>query len=111
MIKLKALRQILKACADDTRLRILNILNHKELTVKELCGVLNISQPTISKHLSRLRLLKIVNDKRAGNLVYYSLNKNHDSLQGKISSFIVSQFSDITAFKKDKEAMRDLKKR
>ena len=52
-MNLKTLRQILKACADDTRLRILNILKEKELTVKEICATLKISQPMISKHLTR----------------------------------------------------------
>jgi len=110
-MNLKTLRQILKACADDTRLRILNILSSKELTVKDICTVLGVSQPNISKHLSRLRLLKVVKDKRVGNQVYYSLNKSIDTFQGQIASFIVSRFKAVAVFKKDKEALRKLEKR
>jgi ArsR family transcriptional regulator len=110
-MNLKSLRQILKACADDTRLRIIHILKKDVLTVKDICEILNVSQPTISKHLAKLRLLKVVADKRIGNLVYYSLNKATNSFQGQIASFIVSQFSDVSAFKKDKEEMRKLRRK
>lgn len=108
---LKALRLIFKGCAEDTRLRILNILQGTAVTVKDLCKVLNVSQPSISKHLSKLRLLRMVSDRRVGNLVYYNLNMALDALQGKIVSFIILQFSDIEVFKKDKEAIRKLRRK
>lgn len=105
-MNLKSLRQIFKVCADDTRLRIVSLLEGKELTVKEICFILKANQPTISKHLSSLRLLKVVIDRRVGNLVYYSLNKDTKSPEGKIVSFILSHFHDVPVFKKDKEALR-----
>lgn len=107
-ITLKALRQTLKACSDDTRLRILNVLQDAAVTVNDLCRVLHISQSTISKHLSKLRLLRMVGDKRVGNRVYYSLNSARDTLQGKVTSFITFQFSDVSVFRKDREAMQKL---
>ena len=105
-MKVKTLRQIFKGCADDTRLRIINLLDGKALTVKTICSVLKLNQPTISKHLTRLRLLKLVIDKREGNLVYYRLNKNAHSIQDQVTSFITSQFHDLETFKKDKEAIQ-----
>lgn len=104
-MSLKTLRQIFKSCGDDTRLRILNLLKGRELPVTKICSSLNISQPTISKHLARLRLLRIVIDRREGNSVYYRLNTNVDSPQGKIVTFIVSQFQDLQTFKRDKEVI------
>ena len=108
---LKNLRQVLKGCADDTRLRILSILFHNQLTVKEICKVLNISQTSVSKHLSRLRLLKMVIDKRDGNLMYYSFNKHSDNFQNKIVVFVVSQFSDLKIFQHDRESLRKLRRK
>ncbi|MBL7131919.1 MAG: winged helix-turn-helix transcriptional regulator [Candidatus Omnitrophica bacterium] len=106
---LKRLRQVLKGCADDTRLRILNILRDEQLTVKDICKVLSVSQTSISKHLSKLRLLKIVADRRAGNLVYYSLDTLSDTFQNKIVIFIILQFPDVKIFKKDKETLRKMR--
>lgn len=91
-MNLRKLRQILKVLGDDTRLRIINILNRRELTVKDICNILKISQPAISKHLFRLRLLKVVLDKREGNFVYYRLNTASD--EGEIVKFLVTKDSD-----------------
>lgn len=109
-VALKSLRQIFKACSDDTRLRIINILAEKELTVKDICTVLKVRQPTVSKHLMRLRLLKLVFDQRKGNLVFYRLNKNPDFPQCRITDFIVSQFRATETFASDKMATRRTKR-
>ena len=106
---LKTLRQIFKACAEDTRLRILSILQGRELAVKEICSVLKANQPAISKHLATLRLMGIVVDKRRRNQVYYSLNQDQDSAQSRVLGFIFSHFHDIEAFKSDKELMKHIK--
>lgn len=100
---LKTLRQIFKSCGDDTRLRIINIIGDTELTVKDICCLLDINQPTVSKHLTRLRLVKVVVDRREGNLVYYSLNKNKETPQGKVNSFINKEFASVELFLKDKK--------
>ena len=70
---LKNLRQILKVLGDDTRLRIINLLSKGELSVTEICFVLKRNQPIVSKHLERMRMVEIVNDRREGSFIYYSL--------------------------------------
>ncbi|MBU1112721.1 MAG: metalloregulator ArsR/SmtB family transcription factor [Candidatus Omnitrophica bacterium] len=102
-MELKRLRQILKALGDDTRLRIINLLKTRRLTVKEIHSALKISQPAASKHLITLRLLKIVNDKREGNFIYYSLSKDPEI--EKIISFIFEEFKNLPAFVNDREKL------
>ncbi|MBN1522580.1 MAG: winged helix-turn-helix transcriptional regulator [Candidatus Aureabacteria bacterium] len=106
---LKALRQILKALGEDTRLRILNLLFHNELSVNKIGSILNISQPSVSKHLVRLRLLGIVSDKRAGNLIYYRVNDKMQSDALKTVRFIFSEFENMEAFQKDLGKLKDYK--
>ena len=103
---LKRLRQVFKALGEDTRLRILNLLYVKELTVSAMCKVLSVSQPTLSKHLARLRLLKIVIDRREGNMVYYSLNKGPKSEYEKILKTCLAGFKDIEILKKDARKLK-----
>ena len=103
-MNLKKLRQILKALADDTRLRIVSLLYRQELTVKRICNTLKVSQSTISKHLVRLRLLKIVIDRRQGNFIYYKLNRDSD--QGKIVGFLISQFGGGEIFSNDAKYLK-----
>lgn len=100
--EVKSLRQIIKAFADDNRLRIINVLAKEELTVSQICEALRLNQPSVSKHLGRLRLLRIVGDRRQGNLVYYSLNTNQKTLPGMMASFIVSRFSQLKTFQEDR---------
>ena len=104
-MELKKLRQILKACAEDTRLRILNLLSCSELTVKEICLILHANQPLISKHLTRLRLLRLVIDRREGKLIYYSINGDRKSMQYKVIKLLLEEFKDIDALRKDRSAL------
>lgn len=98
-MNLKTLRQVLKALGDDTRLRIVNLLCREGLTVKGICDALGVSQTAVSKHLTRLRLLKIVIDRREGNFVRYRLNAKSD--RGKIVEFLISEFGFADTFLKD----------
>lgn len=68
-----AISSMLKALADPTRLRILNILSYCDICVCELQSVLGVSQPFLSRHLAYLRNAGLVRDRRDGARVYYSL--------------------------------------
>ena len=64
---------ILKALAHRKRLFILCSLHQGELTVSDLEKLCKASQPVISQHLTRMRLEGIVEARREGNYVYYSI--------------------------------------
>lgn len=84
MIKLTCLFKIL---SDETRLRILIALYHKELCVCQLQEILGESQPKVSKHLGKLRDLKLVRDERKEQYIYYYLNDN-EMLKDILNSII-----------------------
>ncbi len=65
----------LKAIAHSGRLQILCALVGKEQTVGELARVLQISQSSVSQHLGRMKAAGILEDRRSGNQVYYSMKK------------------------------------
>jgi ubiquinone/menaquinone biosynthesis C-methylase UbiE/DNA-binding transcriptional ArsR family regulator len=64
---------LLKALADETRLRLVRLLSIETLNVQELCDILEMAQPKVSRHLSILRAVQLVKDQRDGSRVYYSL--------------------------------------
>ncbi len=66
---------VFKALADDTRLRILRLLSLEELNVWELGSILDLPQPTISRHLAILRSHSLVIDRRDGNRVFYRVGE------------------------------------
>ena len=65
--------EIFKALADKTRLRILKLLLRKELCVCELVEILQLPQYHISRHLGTLKRVRLVNDRREGTWMYYSV--------------------------------------
>ncbi|MCH2174541.1 MAG: metalloregulator ArsR/SmtB family transcription factor [Lentisphaeria bacterium] len=80
---------ILKALADENRLRLLRLLLHEVLNVQELCEILDIPQPRVSRHLATLRSIGLVYDQREGSRVYYSLAKLENEFS-TISGFMES---------------------
>ncbi|HYK89844.1 MAG TPA: metalloregulator ArsR/SmtB family transcription factor [Acidobacteriota bacterium] len=67
------LDEVLKAAADPTRLRLLNLLRLGSICVCDLQAVLRVSQPSVSRHLAALRHAGLVRDVRKGMRIVYSL--------------------------------------
>src|SRR5260370_36853280 len=63
----------LTALSDATRSRMLLILERQELTVSELCAVLQLPQSTVSRHLKTLADANWVSSRRDGTSRYYTL--------------------------------------
>lgn len=70
---LPATTRVLKALADETRLRILHLLKQGELSVSDLMEVLNLGQSRTSTHLTLLKEVDLVRIRSAGRRNYYSL--------------------------------------
>jgi DNA-binding transcriptional ArsR family regulator len=71
--RFKQQARLLKALANETRLRIIDRLNDGECNVGELVSLLGCDQSTVSKHLAVLRGVGVVDDDRRGNTVFYRL--------------------------------------
>lgn len=71
--------EILKLLADSTRVRILALLEHEELSVAELQEVLDMGQSRISSHLGLLRQGELVHDRREGKKTFYAINHEFDA--------------------------------
>lgn len=65
--------QHFKLLSDSTRLRLLMLVDHEELSVAELAAITQLAQPRVSTHLARLKAAGLVNDRRQGVFVYYRM--------------------------------------
>ena len=65
--------QIMKALANESRLKIVSRLARGECSVGGLTELVGSDRTTVSKHLAVLRAHGIVADRRAGNVVFYQL--------------------------------------
>ncbi len=68
------MEKIFKALSVTIRLRIINFLSSGELCVCDLVELLNLPQSTVSRHLSVLKEVKIISDRRTGKWIHYQLS-------------------------------------
>jgi ArsR family transcriptional regulator len=64
-----------KALADETRQKIMRLCCCQWLSVGEIVEATQVSQPTVSHHLSILKAAGLVFTRRDGKQVYYTLNQ------------------------------------
>jgi DNA-binding transcriptional ArsR family regulator len=75
-----ALAETFRALADSTRAKIVYSLLRQELCTCDLAAIIGGSESAVSQHLRVLRQLRLVKSRRAGKLVFHSLDDAHISL-------------------------------
>jgi ArsR family transcriptional regulator len=98
---------ILKAAGEPTRLRLLMVLARAELTVGELCVIVNQSQPRVSRHLKLLASASLVDRFREEHWVYYRVPAGgaaRDHVQQLLS--LVATNDDV--FRRDLKRLQDV---
>jgi ArsR family transcriptional regulator len=93
-----------RAFSDRTRLRILVLLQKRELCVCDLVEALSVSQPKISRHLAYLRRSGLVITRRQGVWMYYSLATPRSTFHRQMLVCLESCLADVP------ELMRDAKR-
>ena len=71
------LAELFKVFGDSTRIKIICSLFESEICVCDLSVLLNISQSAISHQLRVLKSARLVKFRRAGKVIYYSLDDEH----------------------------------
>ncbi len=77
---MKPFIRVMKALSDPNRVRVLKLLQTKELCVCEIQDVLGLAQSTVSKHLKILEDAGLVDRKRQGTWIIYRLSDGRDSV-------------------------------
>lgn len=65
-----------KALSDETRIRIIKLLEHGELCVCDIGAALGMVQPKVSFHLGVLKNSGLLKDRKQGKWVHYSLDES-----------------------------------
>ena len=68
--------RIFKALSDETRVRIIKLLEHGELCVCDIGAALGMVQPKVSFHLGVLKNSGLLKDRKQGKWVHYSLDES-----------------------------------
>lgn len=75
--ELADLAALFKVLGDPTRIRIITVLQGVELCVCDLAHVLDMTQSAVSHQLRVLKQARLVKGRRAGKVVYYTLDDEH----------------------------------
>ena len=100
------LTEFFKLVSDETRLRIIVLLAQEDLYVCQIYGILNLSQPKVSKHLSKLRDLNYVVDEREEKYIRYSLNLKDEVIKNLVQD-IVDNIEKYDVLSEDKKHLMD----
>jgi len=68
------MQKTLRALADPIRREILNMLKEKSLSAGEIVDRFDVTNASISRHLSVLKEAELIRDTRKGKFIYYELN-------------------------------------
>lgn len=91
---MEALANIYHALSEITRLRILKLLEHGELCVCDLVAALDMSQPKISFHIAALKSAGLINDRKDGRWIRYSIVSECDLFRRYLISTTLEKIMD-----------------
>jgi len=99
---------IIKALSDETRLRILKLLEKGELCVCDIVAALDMIQPKVSFHLSVLKEAGLIKDRKQGKWIHYSLEESDMFRRFLILSVLERMSGDV--MQEDKKRLKDFLK-
>lgn len=93
------------ALADRTRLRLLNLMRDGEVCVCFFAETLDTNNPKISRHLAYLKRAGLVDARRDGKWMHYSLTPPKDPTMAKILSTLMTSLETDKEMKSDRRAL------
>jgi DNA-binding transcriptional ArsR family regulator len=69
--------EVFRMLSDATRVQLLWALVDREMSVTELAETVGKPAPSVSQHLAKLRMARLVRTRREATTIYYSLENSH----------------------------------
>jgi ArsR family transcriptional regulator, arsenate/arsenite/antimonite-responsive transcriptional repressor len=97
---------VFKALSDPNRIRIVKMLSERELCMCEIREMLNLSNSTVSQHLTVLRDAKLLLDSKDGKWVNFQINdKSEQKFIRSIITLIKNSFEDDDSIQEDSKKL------
>jgi ArsR family transcriptional regulator, arsenate/arsenite/antimonite-responsive transcriptional repressor len=100
-----------RAFSDQTRLRILYLLQDGECCVGDLVAILGIEQPSASRHLAYLRRAGLASVRKAGTWGFYQLAPATSPFHAKLLECLTCCFAQVPQIRRDQARARKLRQR
>jgi ArsR family transcriptional regulator len=99
---------LFKALADQTRLRLINLMGDDEVCVCFFVEVLKTNQPKISRHLAYLKRAGVVSARREGKWMHYRIVEPSDQHAAKIFREVRAWLENAPAMQTDRARLRKI---
>lgn len=93
--------EVMKALGDETRLRMLYLLQKETLCVCDLEAILQINQSNASRHLTKLKTAKLISGEKQAQWVYYRVNETTLASCAFLRDFLVKDLDNWPQSQKD----------
>jgi ArsR family transcriptional regulator len=108
MTKRNDLLNVFKALSDETRIRILKLLEEGELCVCDVVAALEMVQPKVSFHLGVLKEAGLIKDRKQGKWIHYRIDDSDIFRRFLILSVLERTPEDV--IKEDKKKLNEFLK-
>jgi ArsR family transcriptional regulator len=105
-LEVRPLSRLFRALGDETRLRIVALLAHGELCVCHLESALDLNQSTASRQLGILKSAGVVDSRRDGTWMYYSITAQEHETVSRALDVLTRTFGAEAALKRDHAKLR-----
>jgi len=93
--------EVLKALADETRMRILYLLYKETLCICELEEIVKISQSNASRHVTKLKNVRLIIGEKHAQWVYYRINAEILGKYSFLEQLLTKDLANSTQCQKD----------
>ena len=104
---MKTVTETFKLLTDELRVRILMLLDRKELSVCQLMGITGVSQPLVSRNLSLLYKGGLLDERRDGKLRFYSIRKDLPKDKLALLDLLRSQLKNDNRYRDDLVTLKE----
>lgn len=103
--------EILKALADATRVRIINLLHCETLCVCDLEEILKISQSNASRHVTKLKNAKLITGEKQAQWIYYRVDEKMLERYSFLKELLSQELAKHTQCQKDMARLKKYRER
>jgi ArsR family transcriptional regulator, arsenate/arsenite/antimonite-responsive transcriptional repressor len=108
---MREIMSVLKALADENRVRALTALRPGELCVCQIVELLGLAPSTVSKHMAILKQARLVDSRKQGRWIFYRLAKREAPAKArKIAAMVCRLFGNTPDAARDAARLKEIMK-
>ncbi len=105
---MREILSVIKALADENRLRAVFALNGRELCLCQIVELLGLATSTVSRHMSILQQARLVESRKDGRWTFFRLDENAPPEASEAAELVVRQLKKDTQIRSDSKRLKEI---